>query len=114
MTDKEYLGLRRDDTIYALGYGSADGPEIVAYLFESRATGGRIFARKPSALRPAEDAVFRLHVSSTYLTPSEAALAHLAEARRAVPYFEARLAEARVALDAARAWARARGVKIKD
>ena len=111
MTDKDYLGLRRGDTIYALGYGSDTGPEIDAYVFESRATGGRVFAKKPSSLKPGEDAVFRLHASSTYLTAREAARAYVAEARRAIPYFEERLADARVKLDAALSWARERGVE---
>jgi hypothetical protein len=111
MTDTEFIGLRRGDAVYALGYGSQSGPEIVAYVFESRATGGRIIARKPSALRPGEDAVFRLHASSAYLTPRDAVLAHLAEARRAIPQLEARLEDAKRKLDAARSWAERHGVE---
>jgi len=111
MTDRDYIGLQKGDAIYALGYGSENGPDIEAYVFESRATGGRIFAKKPSSLKPGEDAVFRLHVSSTYLTPHEAARAHVAEARRAVPYCEERLTDAKQKLEAALSWARERGVK---
>lgn len=114
MTDKEYLGLHRGDTVYALGYGSADGPEIEAYLFESRATGGRIFARRPSLLKAGEDAIFRLHASSTYLTPEGAARAHLAEKRSAIAYQEGRLEEAKRNFEAALRWAKERGFDARD
>jgi hypothetical protein len=55
-----------------------------------------------------------LHASSTYRTPQEAAAAHVAEARRAIGYFEGRAAEAKKKLDAAVSWARARGVELSD
>jgi hypothetical protein len=113
LTDQEYLGLKPGDTIYALEYGGESGPEIVAYVFESRATGGRIFARRPSVLKPGEDAVFRLHASSAYLTPREAAQAYVDEARRAIPYFEQRLDEAKKKLEAALVWASERGLEPK-
>jgi hypothetical protein len=109
MTDKEYLGLHRGDAIYALGYGSPDGPDIEAYVFESRSTGGRIFARKPSLLNAGEDAIFRLHASTTYLNPQEAARAHVAEKRNAIAYHEGRLEEAKRNFEAALRWAKERG-----
>ena len=114
MTDQEYLGLKRGNPVYALEYGSGPGPEICEYAFESRATGGRIIAKKPSVLKPGEDAIFRLHASSTFLTSREAVAAHVAEARRAITYFEHRAAEAKKKLDAAVEWAQARGVELSD
>jgi hypothetical protein len=108
MTDQEYLGLRRGDAVYALGYASKDAPEVDAYVFESKATAGRIIARKPSVLRPGEDAVFRLHVSSTYRSPEDAVDAHVAQARNAVDYFEHRLGEAKRNFETALEWAKGR------
>jgi hypothetical protein len=108
MTDKEYLALQRGDTIYALGYASPEEPEVEAYVFESRATGGRIFARKPSVLRAGEDAVFRLHASTTYTASHEAVAAHVAEKRNAVTYHERRLEDAKRSLETALDWAKGR------
>src|ERR1700733_13675464 len=106
MTDQEYLGLRRGDTVYALGYATKEAPDIIAYVCESKATGGRIFARKPSLLQPGEDAVFRLHASSTYLTPSGAVDAPVAEARNAIAYFEGRLEAAKRNFETALQWSK--------